>query len=163
MLSTNVSFRECEFGKNTWHVLKLDLMEYCEKVIEGFTVHTLNDILVQLGDCMPIELRLLAMCDVAEGLSYLHSQGTVHGDIKPHNVLVSGKSEGDYNFKITDYSGISSGVISQLSSRSSSLKQFMTPGYLAPELISDVGDRFPPNKPSDIFIWDSNVQSLFLY
>ena len=88
---------------------------------------------------------------MAEGLSYLHSQGIVHGDIKPHNVLVSGKSEGDYNFKITDYSGISSGVISQLSFRSSSLKQFMTPGYLAPELISDVGDHLPPNKPSDIY------------
>lgn len=53
----------------------------------------------------------------------------------------SGKNEGDYNFKITDYSGISSGVISQLSSRSPSLKQFMTPGYLASELIGDVGDR----------------------
>ena len=127
------------------------VMEYCEKVIEGYTVHTLNDILVQLGNRMPVELRLLALCDVAEGLSYLHSEGVVHGDIKPHNILVSGKNEGDYNFKITDYSGISSGVISQLSSRSSSLKQFMMPGYLAPELIGDVGDRLPPSKPSDIY------------
>lgn len=25
------------------------VMEYCEKVIEGCTIHTLNDILVQLG------------------------------------------------------------------------------------------------------------------
>ena len=61
------------------------------------------------------------------------------------------RMKGITTFKITDYSGISSGVISQLSSRSSSLKQFMTPGYLAPELIGDVGDRFPPSKPSDIY------------
>ena len=83
------------------------VMEYCEKVIEGCTIHTLNDILVQLGNRMPVELRLLALCDVADGLSYLHSEGVVHGDIKPHNVLVSGENEGDYSFKITDYSGIS--------------------------------------------------------
>ena len=114
------------------------VMEYCKKVIEGCTIHTLNDILVQLGNRIPVELRLLALCDVADSLSYLHSEGVVHGNIKPHNVLVSDENEGDYSFKITDYSGISSGVISQLSSRSSSLKQLMTPGYIAPELVGDV-------------------------
>jgi len=127
----------------------LIVMEYCEKVIENCTVHTLNDVLLQLGNRIPIQLRLLALCDVAEGLSYLHSQGVVHGDIKPHNVLVVGENEGDYNFKITDYCGIS--AVSQASSRSSSFKQFMTPGYLAPELIGDVGKRLPPNKLSDIY------------
>ena len=48
---------------------------------------------------MPVELRLLALCDVAEGL---HSEGVVHDNIKPHNVLVSGENEGDYNYKITN-------------------------------------------------------------
>jgi len=44
------------------------VMEYCEKLV---------------GDCldMPIELRLLALNDVAEALEYLNSQGLIHGDI----------------------------------------------------------------------------------
>ena len=124
-------------------------MEYCEKIIEGCTVHTLSDVLLQLGNRMPIQLRLLALCDVAEGLSYLHSQGVIHGDIKTLNVLVEGENEEDFSFKITDYCGIS--VISQASSRSTSFKQLMTPGYLAPELIGDVGKRLPPNKLSDMY------------
>ena len=39
----------------------------------------------------------------------------------------------------------------QLSSRSSSLKQLMTPGYLAPELISDTGSYLNPTKASDVY------------
>ena len=40
---------------------------------------------------------------------------------------------------------------SQLSSRSSSLKQLMTPGYVALELISDTGTYLTPTKASDIY------------
>ena len=96
-----------------------------------------------------IQLRLLALCDVAEGVSYLHSQGVIHGDIKPLNVLVEGENEEDFSFKITDYCGIR--FISQASSRSASFKQLMISGYLAPELIGDVGKHLPPNKLSDMY------------
>ena len=85
------------------------VMENCKKVIKGCTIHTLNDI---LRNHMAVELRLLALCDVAEGLSYIHSKEVVN-DIKPHNVLVSGENKAGYNLTITDYSGVSSGVISQ--------------------------------------------------
>ena len=125
------------------------VMEYCEKIVNSFTIHTLHDLQVHLGSEMPIELRLLALSDVAEGLEYLHNQGLVHGDIKPQNVLVSGLTDEEYIFKITDYCGIT--INSQISSRSSSLKQFMTPGYLAPELICDNGSRRQSTKPSDIY------------
>ena len=73
----------------------------------------------------------------------------MHGDIKPQNVLVSGQTAEEYIFKITDYSGIA--INSQISSKSSSLRQFMTPGYLAPELISDNGSRRQSTKPSDVY------------
>ena len=125
------------------------VMEYCEKIVDGFTIRTLGDMQVHLGSDMPIELRLLALSDVAEGLEYLHSQGLIHGDIKPQNVLVSGQTDEEYIFKITDYSGIN--INSQISSKSSSLRQLMTPGYLAPELISDNGSRRQSTKPSDVY------------
>ena len=44
------------------------VMEYCEKIVDGFTIHTLNDMQVHLSSDMPVELRLLALSDVAEGL-----------------------------------------------------------------------------------------------
>ena len=116
-------------------------MEYCEKIVESFTIRTLNDMQVHFGSDMPIELRLFVLSNIAEGLEYLPGQGLVHGDIKPQNVLVSGQTDEEYIFKITDYCGVSS--------KSSSLRQFMTPGYLAPELIGDNGSCRKSTKPSD--------------
>ena len=90
----------------------------------------------------------MALSDVAEGLQYLHCNDLVHGDIKPHNVLVTGSGQ-EFLFKITDYACYKYKNANQFSSRSSSLKQLMTPGYLAPELISDVGNYLDPTKVSD--------------
>ena len=35
------------------------------------------------------ELLLSLMCQIVDGLAYLHSQRVVHRDIKPHNILLS--------------------------------------------------------------------------
>ena len=39
------------------------VMEYCEKIVESFTIRTLNDMQVHFGSDMPVELRLLALSD----------------------------------------------------------------------------------------------------
>lgn len=39
-------------------------------------------------------LRLHVACDAAEGLVFLHSQGFVHGDIKPSNIFISEEDRG---------------------------------------------------------------------
>ena len=52
----------------------------------------------------------------------------VHGDIKPANVLVCGYEENEYNFKLTDYSCNNVAAESAALSRSSCLRQLMTPG-----------------------------------
>ena len=104
---------------------------------------------VYFGSDMPVELRLLALSNIAEGLEYLHNQGLVHGDIKPQNVLVSGQTDEEYIFKITDYCGVT--INSHFSSKSSSFRQFMMPGYLAPELIGDNGSRRQSIKLSDVY------------
>ena len=126
------------------------VMEYCQKLIHGHTLRTLGDLLLYYASDLPVQLRIAALCDVAEGLQYLYSQSLTHGDIKPHNVLDTG-SDQEFVFKITDYACVMHINNSQLSSRSSSLKQLMTPGYVAPELISDTGTYLTPTKASDIY------------
>ena len=95
-------------------------------------------------------LRSAALSNVAEGLQYLHSHSLIHGDIKPHNILITGTGQ-EFVFKITDYSCIMHINSNQLSSRSSSLKQLMTPGYLAPKVTSDTSSYLNTTKDSDVY------------
>ena len=46
----------------------------CSKSVNKLTVTTLAGLLMQLGNCIPMELRLLALIDTAEGVQYLHHQ-----------------------------------------------------------------------------------------
>ena len=79
------------------------ILELCEKTVHSHTVHTLVDIMGLYGNDLPIDLRILALLNITEGLNFLHSNGIVHGDLKPLNVLVSGNDEYEFIFKITDY------------------------------------------------------------
>ena len=113
------------------------VLEYCEKCVDGMTIRTLTDLQLHFGSTLPEDLRVSAIIDVADGLQYLHNKGLVHGDIKPLNILVCGDMDEEYVFKITDYScvGNKMNMCTQLSSKSLSFKQLMTPAYVAPELL----------------------------
>ena len=128
------------------------VMELCEKKIGEQKVHTLEDLMAAYGDEMPLDLKVIALADIIKGIEFLHNNGIIHGDVKPSNVLVSGVEDDEFVFKLTDYA--CTPISKQRSSHSTTLKQLMTPGYMAPELLPNYStNALPvrPNKASDIY------------
>ena len=129
----------------------LIVLEYCCKSLHDLMIKTLAGLLLQLGDDTPLQLRILALTDTVAGVRFLHNHNIVHGDIKPQNILVCGAAKDEFIFKVTDYAcNIISGA-SHISSKSSSFKQMMTPGYLAPELIGEIDYSRRPTEKSDVY------------
>ena len=53
------------------------VLEYCEKRLGQFILHTLGDLLLHLGNALPQELQLNTLADIAEGLDYMINDGTL--------------------------------------------------------------------------------------
>ncbi len=90
--------------------------------------HNLRHRLTHQGE-LPIHDAVRIMSEVADALAYAHSQGVVHRDIKPDNVLISGR-----HALVTDF-GVAKAVSEatgrhQLTSVGIALG---TPAYMAPE------------------------------
>ena len=126
------------------------IMEYCKKNIDGITVRTLADMQLHFGTSLPIDLRITAIADIVDGIEYLHDKSVIHGDIKPLNMLVCGEGN-EFCFKITDYACVGNKIATPLSSKSVTIKQLMTPAYMALELFSNDGSYIQPTKSSDIY------------
>ncbi|KAJ7466228.1 kinase-like domain-containing protein [Mycena galericulata] len=54
---------------------------------------TLSAYIQRLGATLSISSKLSILCDVASGLSYLHSQGIIHGDLTTVNILLDAHSK----------------------------------------------------------------------
>lgn len=79
--------------------------------------------------------------NILEALSYLHSRNVVHRDLKPENLILNSKDD-DSDVRIADFglaSFIKEGELLKLRCGS--------PGYVAPELLEDVGY----DKAADVF------------
>lgn len=89
-----------------------------------------------------IALKLL--CDIASGMAYLHSQGIIHGDLKPVNVMVD-----ENRAMIADFglSKVRQEVSASSSSRGSAAAAGGTPAFVAPEVYKGQ----PLRPPADVY------------
>jgi len=69
------------------------------------------------GETVPV------MVQVCRALAYLHARGVIHGDLKPHNVLITGDQ-----IKLVDF-----GLAHEIRSTEDRVRYY-TPGYTAPEM-----------------------------
>lgn len=89
---------------------------------------------------LPVSQALQLLTQIADGLAYLHRVGLVHGDLRPHNVLVMPRGEA----KVGDYALWSAFLTSRVAE--TEWMERAAP-YLAPERFQ--GDEATPQ--SDIY------------
>jgi tetratricopeptide (TPR) repeat protein/tRNA A-37 threonylcarbamoyl transferase component Bud32 len=101
-----------------------DLRYFVMPFIEG---ESLRAKLSREGE-LPVAEAVRYLRDVTDALAYAHAQGVVHRDIKPDNVLISGRHALVTDFGVAKALSVSSG--STLTSLGLALG---TPAYMAPE------------------------------
>ena len=84
---------------------KGDLLYYIMPFIEG---ESLRAKLARVGE-LPVPEAVRILRDVADALAFAHKQGMVHRDIKPDNVLLSGRHAMVTDFGVAKAVGQSSG------------------------------------------------------
>ena len=108
-------------------------------VMEYVAGRPLSDEISAGGGRLPLYKALQIACQIADGLQYAHSNGVIHGDIKPANILIGE----DGHAKIADFgvARLSQSVATHAG------KIFGSPAYMAPEQLSG-GE---PDARSDVF------------
>ncbi|MEQ3145630.1 bifunctional serine/threonine-protein kinase/formylglycine-generating enzyme family protein [Phocaeicola coprocola] len=109
---------------------------------------------------MSAEELMSAITQIANGLKYLHSQGIVHQDIKPANILIDNTS-GTPCYVLSDF-GISSMTKTKLS-HSVNLKNqgvSMTEAYAPPEKFSSKKADRRPDRKGDIFSFGISIYEM---
>src|SRR5216683_4862542 len=102
-----------------------DLLYYAMPFIPG---ESLRAKLAREGE-LPVPEAVHILADVVDALAYAHAQGIVHRDVKPDNVLLSGKHALVTDFGVAKAVSSSSGAAT-LTSLGMALG---TPAYMAPE------------------------------
>ena len=120
---------------------KAFVQEYCMKILNDcgaeVQVHTLLGLISVLEDDVPINVKFLAVHGISAALMYLHSIDTLAGDLKPANVLVSGRNN-EWEFKLSDISDNRKKQHLMSSSYSVNTQDLIyTAAFVAPELIND--------------------------
>ncbi len=134
---------------DSWGNIPYLVMKFCDggsldKKIGKMTAEDLMDAIIQ----------------IANGLKYLHSNGIVHQDIKPANILID-NTGGKACYVLSDF-GISSKTKTRLS-HSVNLKNqgtSMTEAYAPPEKFSSKKADRRPDRKGDIFSFGISIYEL---
>jgi formylglycine-generating enzyme required for sulfatase activity/serine/threonine protein kinase len=110
------------------------VMPYCER-------GSLNGLLMEQGQLSEQEIAKVLL-QTSDALAYLHSEGIIHQDIKPDNVLINNRG----NYLLTDF-GISSRLRNTLR-KSTNTGKALTVAYAPPERFGGSAQALPAG---DIF------------
>jgi serine/threonine protein kinase len=95
---------------------------------------------------LPLEAALAVFEPVAAALDYAHSQGVLHLDLKPANVLLHDDSSGTAEVRILDF-GLAQFTATEAGLETRTAPLAGTPAYLAPELL----DGNVPGTAADVY------------
>lgn len=94
------------------------------RFIDGQTLASVLRKRASRGEYMPSDQVIAVLSDVADALDYAHSQGVIHRDVKPSNIMLTP----DDHAILTDF-----GLMMQATEGSTLGTAFGTPRYIAPE------------------------------
>ncbi|ELP91470.1 serine/threonine protein kinase HT1, putative, partial [Entamoeba invadens IP1] len=110
--------------------------------------------------CIEIDMKLRVkyMIDAAKGISYLHTNGILHRDIKPDNILIFSLDINDnVNAKLTDFG--TSRNVNMMMTNMTFTKGIGTPKYMAPEVLN----KKKYKKPADVYSFAITMLECFLW
>ncbi|KAL7713823.1 Protein serine/threonine kinase [Entamoeba marina] len=125
--------------------------------------------LIRKSNPIDYSMKMKILLDCSKGISYLHSNGILHRDIKPDNFLIlSLDTSAQVNAKLTDFGA--SRNINMMMTNMTFTKGIGTPIYMAPEILN----RQKYKKSADIYsfaitiyqtmIWDNAYdKTQFIY
>ena len=125
--------------QNVVRLIEVGESEGLHFMVMEFIPETLST-LIEITGALPVERAVALATGISDGLGYAHSQGIVHHDIKPQNVLLTP----DGTPKVTDF-GIARGEM--LNTMTATGAMMGTPFYMSPEQAN--GERGDPR--SDVY------------
>lgn len=96
---------------------------------------------------LPLQVALRLFDEIAAAVGYAHSQGVIHGDLRPSNVLIA-REDGEYHAKVGDF-GLARALDDEDSEALPSI-------YIAPEAAADRrhADRRGDVWSLGVLLWD---------
>jgi len=114
-------------------------------VMELVRGETLKDLIARASP-LPTGVAVAIASQVASALGYAHSQGLVHRDVKPANVLLSDEGRGAGRVKVTDF-GIAKVTAAAGADLTATGTIIGTPKYLSPEQVKGL----EPDARADLY------------